>query len=373
MFATCLFCNGALGRNECIETFPVGRRIAFDSAKGRLWVICPSCVRWNLSPLETRWEAIDEAERCYRDARLRTSTENVGLARLRDGTELVRIGSPLLPEFAAWRYGKVFRQRLSKYRRIEWGFSAMLMVPTASALVGMGGGMISLAGSALWLGGYGLQFSRHHRRLNLPRIAIRANDGALLRLSDVDAAATQLVDRNDDQWTLRVVHRAPKPGNGIKRTLLSKSKYHYDRFESTLGGTAARDALRTMLPSVNYMGGYRGEVDQAVDALSNHRDLAKTFLERTDSAGRSIMKLPKLTLAGLPGSYRLAMEMKLHEEDERRAMEGEMAQLEQRWREAEEIASISDGLLLPPEIDDRLHKLHEDDLSRRLSSPPRDQ
>ena len=58
MYATCLFCNRPLGHNESIEHFPVGRRLAFDAAKGRLWVVCPACERWNLTPLEERWEAI---------------------------------------------------------------------------------------------------------------------------------------------------------------------------------------------------------------------------------------------------------------------------------------------------------------------------
>ncbi len=44
---------------------------------------------------------------------------------------------------------------------------------------------------------------------------------------------------------------------------------------------------------------------------------------------------------------RLALEMALHEEDERRALEGELWRLEQAWREAEEIAAIADDLLLP--------------------------
>ena len=111
MYATCLFCNRQLGSNESIEHFPVGRRLAFDSAKGRLWVVCPACERWNLTPLEERWEAIEDAERLYRGTRLRAATDQIGLARLRDGTELVRIGEPLRPEFAAWRYGDQFGRR----------------------------------------------------------------------------------------------------------------------------------------------------------------------------------------------------------------------------------------------------------------------
>ena len=52
MHATCLFCDAPFGANEALETLPVGRRIAFDPAKGRLWVVCRRCERWNLTPLE---------------------------------------------------------------------------------------------------------------------------------------------------------------------------------------------------------------------------------------------------------------------------------------------------------------------------------
>jgi len=43
MFSTCIFCHRDLGANESIETFPVGRRLAYDEAKGRLWVVCRHC------------------------------------------------------------------------------------------------------------------------------------------------------------------------------------------------------------------------------------------------------------------------------------------------------------------------------------------
>src|SRR5947207_15869917 len=108
MYATCIFCNGGLATNQVVEHFPVGRRLAFDGAKGRLWVICRDCGRWNLSPLEERWEAIEECERLFRATTVRVSTGNVGLARLPEGLELVRIGPPLRPEFASWRYGRRF-------------------------------------------------------------------------------------------------------------------------------------------------------------------------------------------------------------------------------------------------------------------------
>ncbi len=49
---------------------------------------------------------------------------------------------------------------------------------------------------------------------------------------------------------------------------------------------------------------------------------------------------------------RLALEMALHEERERRALEGELWVLEQAWKEAEEIAGIADSLLLPAGTDE---------------------
>jgi len=76
--------------------------------------VCRACERWNLTPLEERWEAIEECERSFRDSRLRVSTDNIGLARVRDGTTLVRIGEPQRPEMAAWRYGDQFHRRRRK-------------------------------------------------------------------------------------------------------------------------------------------------------------------------------------------------------------------------------------------------------------------
>ena len=101
MYSTCLHCNAELGRNDVVEHFGVGRRLAFDQAKGRLWVVCPSCQRWNLTPLEERWEAIEECERLFRATRLRTSTDNIGLGRAAGGIDLVRIGTPQRKEIAA--------------------------------------------------------------------------------------------------------------------------------------------------------------------------------------------------------------------------------------------------------------------------------
>ncbi len=43
MFRRCIAWSSDLGTNEAIEDFPVGRRLAFDASKGRLWVVCGRC------------------------------------------------------------------------------------------------------------------------------------------------------------------------------------------------------------------------------------------------------------------------------------------------------------------------------------------
>jgi hypothetical protein len=53
---------------------------------------------------------------------------------------------------------------------------------------------------------------------------------------------------------------------------------------------------------------------------------------------------------------RLALEMAAHEDSERRALEGELALLEQAWKEAEEVAAIADNMFLPTFVEDWMRK-----------------
>jgi hypothetical protein len=73
----------------------------------------------------------------------------------------------------------------------------------------------------------------------------------------------------------------------------------------------------------------------------------------------SVGKLKKL-----PTSMRLALEMISHEDAERHALEGELQLLEDAWRDAEEIAGISDNLFLPSELSSEL-----EDLKRNAGRP----
>jgi len=170
MYSTCLFCRAPLGANERIEHFPVGRRLAFDSAKGRLWVVCPSCSRWNLTPLEARWEAIEECERLLRTTPARLTTDRVGLAVL-GPFSLVRVGAPARRELAWWRYGRRLRRRLWGGRAHDVAFFGTVSVALPVALHSLGLG--SLIGGAefasFMLYGFhrGTAFSRCSRRTGL--------------------------------------------------------------------------------------------------------------------------------------------------------------------------------------------------------------
>jgi hypothetical protein len=336
MYSTCLFCNGPLGANTAIEHFPVGQRLAFDAAKGRLWVVCRRCERWNLSPIEERWEAIEECERQFRDTRLRMSTENIGLARLKEGLELVRIGAPQRPEFAAWRYGDQFgRRRRRKMIRIGVGTTVVGGLAAGFFTVGAatGGGLWILARIGEGVYERIVHGSPHH----------------VVATVGLESGKRIQVRRKD----LEKVGLAAEPFEGFRLTIPVAGAIHAVRGGAgyeTLTGDAALRAAGMILPAMNWAGANRKEVDSAtslVGEASSARSLFDSIARRSTGPGQ----LHKL---GTP--LRLALEMAAHEEAERRALEGELALLEAAWKEAEEIAGIADNLLLPPGIEERVRR-----------------
>ena len=80
----------------------------------------------------------------------------------------------------------------------------------------------------------------------------------------------------------------------------------------------------------------------AVREIEHAGDAGRYFGHATRQAAR----LGITGLTDLPLEVRLALEMAAHEESERRALEGELAELERAWHDAEQIARIADDLLL---------------------------
>mgnify|MGYP006281439697 CR=1 FL=1 len=100
----CVFCDAPLSQGPPWAP-GAGYRLAFDPRKGRLWEICPRCRRWNLTPLELRWESLEACEAAVREkGRVRLMTSHLTLVDVDEG-ELVRVGEAPRPEFVDWRYG----------------------------------------------------------------------------------------------------------------------------------------------------------------------------------------------------------------------------------------------------------------------------
>jgi hypothetical protein len=228
MYSTCMFCNHDLGRNQVVEHFPVGRRLAFDAAKGRLWVVCRRCERWNLTPIEERWEAIEECEDLFHGIRTRASTDNIGLARHREGTELVRIGEPMRPEFAAWRYGDQFGRRRKKAILVGVGAGAVL---ATVAIAGVGHGVVS--GALL------SQSGNFFNVLRAARVVARVPDGG-----------GQVLKLKAPTWT----PPGSSPGEGGDGWALEIKK---GRLNQTWEGPEAVQMAGRIFPAINRSGARR--------------------------------------------------------------------------------------------------------------------
>ena len=337
MYRTCLFCKKPLGSNEVIESFPVGRRLAFDSAKGRLWVVCTRCKRWNLTPLEERWEAVEACERLFRETPMRASTENVGIARHREGLELVRIGKPERGEFAAWRYGDQFRIRYRNAAVAPFvGLGIGVGVNVLPLAIPAGVAMTSIVAAVAW-----------HRMRTVAKVRVGgdASDGGPVEPRDV------VTFRIGAVRSLRLLPADQESRFGIE---VCKG-----RRKARFVGENARRVAGALVPKLNERGGPRRTVQHAVQEIESagHPD---RFLNEVGKLGDHHRDGAPVQVRYLSRPTRLALEMSLHEEQERRALEGELWMLEQAWKEAEEIAAISDDLLLPAGTDAFFDRYGED-------------
>lgn len=343
MYATCLYCNTSLGENDSVPAMPVGRSLAFDAARGRLWVICPRCRRWNLSPLEERWEAIAQCDRAFREAPLRASTDQIGLVRTRDGMQLVRIGQPTRSEMATWRYARVFQQRRRHAHVIALGI----------CVVGMGVISINQWSPALYsaipaLGSLPALSNVWHVYREFVRPVARVQDAAgrttVLRGQDITSVFLS-PDDNDDGWMLRV---AREPGDILLR------------------GADATGTLGRLLAFSNRVGAHEDIVMDAAERLISAGS-ASAYLRMTAALSERSARSP-LDRQNASVEARLALEMALHEETERRAEDGDLSMLRDAWRDAESLAAIADQLILPAWTGERMRGLLDTD--RKDSTAP---
>jgi hypothetical protein len=171
------------------------------------------------------------------------------------------------------------------------------------------------------------------------------------------AKAQLLADDSEQGWALRVpfTGRSYAPPDeplrvGSARPPVIEYGDWGKRFAVFTGDEALRVAGK-VLPKVNVAGAGKDEVQTAVRVLETNPDPHKLFASRTLKRRLEPDTGSSPLLSKLPKAIRLALEMASHEDTERRALEGELAMLEAAWKEADEIAAISDALLLPGDVD----------------------
>jgi len=330
MFTRCLFCHIQLPANELVETFPHGRRIAFDPGRGRLWAVCPSCKRWNLAPIEDRWEALEELEKVARDrGRLLSKTDNIALIRTGE-IDIVRVGRETrLVEEAWWRYGRELQQRhsLSKRRQyVEWGAMVALSLAT-------GGGFWMFSGDGL---------NHFMRWRQFGSVAWR---GAL-HCPQCGALLTELKFKEGKR--LWVAEDSESVAIDVKCSNCTRR----DPGRIRLDGVGAQHVLRRMLAWQNYSGASEKRVREAtrvIEHAGSAEGLARQVAQRS-------LRMDRLTKKENRRDA-IALEIALNDDTERRLLELELEALEERWQEEEELASIVDGELTPMPALERLRRI----------------
>lgn len=331
MYATCAFCNAALDGDGGPSGLGVGRRLAFDEWRARLWVVCPRCARWNLTPLDDRLERIEALARVAREGRLLASTEQVALLRW-ERYDLVRVGKPPRVELAGWRYGERLRARERE--------RAKVVVPLTVAAIGLGvAANVAVGGSFGFLiwnfgrvadGVYVGMVGNRRVRLTEPPVCDYCGTALELKAKHLQHARVVPDSRHD----LGVLLSCP-------RCL---------RVATLLTGPDALAALRQGLAYLNVRRSSRRKAEDAarvVDGIGGPDRLIRDVARR------------ELTLRSLLPERQLALEMAVDEQ-------AEVLELERQWREAEEIAEIADGTLSTDAAIER----HLGELRKRGDQPP---
>lgn len=310
MFRSCAFCNTAFDGDGGPSGLGVGRRIAFDEWKGRLWVVCPRCSRWNLTPFDDRLERIEAVARAAQAGRIAASTDQVALIRW-ERYDFVRVGKPPRVELATWRYGERLRNRQRERMKV--------VVPLTVAAIGLG-----IVANVAAGGGFGVIVWNIHRAVDWVYLRIVGSRRVSLIESPICARCGSIM-------VLRARHvqyaRVVPDTHADMGVLLSCPRCHQEGAQLT--GIEAVQVLRQGLTYMNLVRGGRRRAEDAareVDRVGGPDRLLRDVAQR------------ELTLRSLRPERGLAFEMAV---DER----AEVEELEQQWREAEEIADIADGTL----------------------------
>jgi hypothetical protein len=240
---------------------------------------------------------------------------------------------------AAWRYGDQFGRRRLRHRATFWGGVAVPLLFVVGMQYGI---MAGVGGSLLQTAFYTSKFFTDRR--TRVRVRVPGNDNpVLLRRAQLDEAS---ITSTDSDWVLSFPYLLSLRDRVATRSSLSLVSN--PEFKTDLRGEDAMRAAARILPAINAQGARQREVTAAAELLEETPHAGGLFQRFAPRSERWLEKHVKFSvpdrqqLTMLPASVRLALEMAANEENERRAMEGELAHLELEWRDAEEIAQIAD-------------------------------
>lgn len=332
MFRTCAFCNAPFDGDGGPSGLGIGRRLAFDEWKGRLWVVCSRCSRWNLTPFDDRLERIEAVARAARDGRVAASTDQVSLIRWQR-YDFVRVGKPPRVELATWRYGERLRSRQRERMKV--------IVPLTVAAIGLGVAANVAAG-----GGFGVVVWNLHSMIDWMYVRMIGRRRVAMSEDPICARCGSLM-----QLRARHVQHARVVPDAHADVAVVLSCPQCRREGAQLTGTEAVQVLRQGLTYLNVTRSGRKRAEDAareVDQVGGPEWLVRD------------VAFHQATLRSLKPERRLALEMAVDEQ-------AETEELERQWREAEEIADIADGTLsTSSELEEELRRLKQ----KRGDQPP---
>jgi hypothetical protein len=313
--------------------------------------VCRHCRRWNLAPIEARWEALEELDRATRDkARLLAQTENIALYEWGE-IELVRVGRAAeRAEEAWWRYGRELVGRRDRFKKVSF-------VGTIAVGAAVVGGWTT--GAFGWLGAYLIW---EHGGKYVPRKAsdamrwLRFGSTAWRGDARCPNCGTQLrriafADRDDwglavdeESETIGLVRACPRCGHSPRTRGVGRGSTMDGVLTGAggrlirLDGPAGERAARRVLAYHHFAGASERRVIRAAREIETAGS-ALDFARLAVGSGRPVNRLDR--------TASIAMEISANEAAEQRLLQAELAELEHIWREEERIAAIADGELTP--------------------------
>ncbi|MDQ2666191.1 MAG: hypothetical protein M3Z05_09295 [Gemmatimonadota bacterium] len=332
------------GRNTAVRHMPVGQRLAYDAVRGRLWIVCRKCQEWSLTPIEERWEAIEECERLFAAADVhvasRAPTTTIGLAQAGD-VALLRFGDAPRDEIANARYGPRLLRRQAQRRRLAAvaGVAAGVVAGTF-ILVGMATGSIPATAYLAAMGvfiAYSMGTAAHRFRL----ARFHRKDGTAIWLTAGELQSAHVPPHGK--------HRGQNGTDFAVWNGRADERFYHD---DVLAPLAA------ILPSLNANGGSPllvasavRLVDETEAAVQRESPNATSLRDRQGRmAWQRLLQGRKGAEAFLynrPLVERLALEIAVAEELERRLLAGDAASVVARAEFEGEVAGIADNMFLP--------------------------